>query len=781
MDFASRMAGQTWWREHVRGPLPLMGGYHELQLHDVTFCARRRTAYRLENTVRDFTDLDSRYSEVYWTMQKAVPLPPGIVKRFRNKVIAIRGYEVDQVRTLPNGTDVPVPITHAYNHHYCAWLVNSNDKVKEELHTHWHNHSHRWDPLQSPDGYSLSEFFSEGNGGEFRGSYHGYPRGYAQLLESPDLFHFSPMQIDTWNRSMGHDTALFHPGPLPKASRIPHSAGYSGLIECPCSDDLPREWAVAYSTTGCDGGAIANVKECVKAARLVVPSLRYNVVDGGAVGTAKNCSVVPHEDGTVDVLWNARPIERQVTTSDRNNNDTGGSDIKENKTDGSRLLSALSPQSPSSSSSLSPLVAFASMVSGDVNVTIVVDESDVSIHLTGPSDRWFGVAFGSLTMCIDWAFEECFKGGPYAIVVEGDTVSERKLDQHGRGHLIESTVVVESNTIVDGHRLLVLKRSLPGKTDEHYTFSRSDASIDMIAATGCGVSFGPHCEHSDSRLMLLAVGEETGLCRSGIEGSIGGQSFSNKGRCAEQPISDLVAQHNPTCKVQTYRGGLTCCRHGQSLLDNDQDIPWEDQYLEYRFKFRFYFEEYQPATTTRPPSHGHLTRVYWQTESFAGEYDIPQCSASTPRDQCVHSITSRFQVHQAVWGDMTDMAGVKLIYAGPHCHAPTCLSMDLWNADTGELLCHVEPVHGGSGGVYEEHGFLAIPPCLWGSVDDGLVEPVFLSLNTTLLSVKQNNNSLPHTGEMASWQMRGLLVPQFDDEESVRGVEGGGVQIEEGE
>ena len=38
--------------------LSQMGGYHELQLNDVTFCARRRTTYRLENTVRDSTELN---------------------------------------------------------------------------------------------------------------------------------------------------------------------------------------------------------------------------------------------------------------------------------------------------------------------------------------------------------------------------------------------------------------------------------------------------------------------------------------------------------------------------------------------------------------------------------------------------------------------------------------------------------------------------------------------------------------------------------------------------
>jgi len=34
-------------------------------------------------------------------------------------------------------------------------------------------------------------FISEGNGGESRKSFHGYPHGYAQLIESPQVNPFS--------------------------------------------------------------------------------------------------------------------------------------------------------------------------------------------------------------------------------------------------------------------------------------------------------------------------------------------------------------------------------------------------------------------------------------------------------------------------------------------------------------------------------------------------------------------------------------------------------------
>ena len=38
--------------------------------------------------------------------------------------------------------------------------------------------------------------------------------------------------------------------------------------------------------------------------------------------------------------------------------------------------------------------------------------------------------------------------------------------------------------------------------------------------------------------------------------------------------------------------------------------------------------------------------------------------------------------------------------------------------------------------------------------------PVLLTLDTQLLSVKKNNNTYGHYGEMASWQMRGIVVPK---------------------
>ena len=73
------------------------------------------------------------------------------------------------------------------------------------------------DTLEDASGIPTSQFYSEGNGGEFRKSYHGYPRGYAQLIESPEFFHIQPMQIDTKNRH--YNGTDFKPDLLPKVRK----------------------------------------------------------------------------------------------------------------------------------------------------------------------------------------------------------------------------------------------------------------------------------------------------------------------------------------------------------------------------------------------------------------------------------------------------------------------------------------------------------------------------------------------------------------------------------
>jgi hypothetical protein len=263
---------------------------------------------------------------------------------------------------------------------------------------------------------------------------------------------------------------------------------------------------------------------------------------------------------------------------------------------------------------------------------------------------------------------------------------------------------------------------------------------------------------------LVNVDAPTCICETGVQGTLGGNPFHKN--CPPPPTSDLKFQHNPTCSIETYVGGLLCCRHMEFLLDQNQK-SWDDV-MEYHLKFRFYFQEYTEQ-------QAEMVRLYWQTEAFAGEYDIVPCNQGTPREQCVQTITSRFNVKDTMnacdipgesWcsgkgsTDPAQTLGVQLIYAGPHCHAPDCLSMELYNAETGELICGMQPEFGNGTATYNEAGYVALPPCVWGNPEDGLMKPPFLPLDTELLSIKRNNNTYGHYGEMASWQMRGVVVPR---------------------
>jgi len=411
------------------------------------------------------------------------------------------------------------------------------------------------------------------------------------------------------------------------------------------------------------------------------------------------------------------------------------------------------------------------------------------LTLQGPADVWFGVGFNATTM----------GDLPYAIVVSPtsdgpSTVTEHKLGNHDPGHILTPSLTLVKDTVTADTRTITLKRSLAGLTKDHFTFVLGgDGRLSLISAVGSSPTFAYHKAKSSSPIFLTNdpntddPSPTTCLCENGVTGAICGNaeggclSWSTSGgqdltgaRCPNEPLSDLLAQNNPTCFLSTYKGGLGCCHHLNILLDKDQN-PWPDKTLHMKLKFRFYYQPFTPATSGQIASHQDLIRFYWQTESFAGEYDIPQGQSGSPGltlgdGGYVHTITSHWKVRDMVWGCdprtspdgcSANATGVNLIYAGGHCHAPSCLSIELYNNDTGALLCRQWPIYG-QGNVthdrFDEKGYVALPPCLWGATSEGLASPVTLSFDTNLRSVKHNNATYGHYGEMASWQMRGVLV-----------------------
>jgi len=184
------------------------------------------------------------------------------------------------------------------------------------------------------------------------------------------------------------------------------------------------------------------------------------------------------------------------------------------------------------------------------------------------------------------------------------------------------------------------------------------------------------------------------------------------------------------------------------------------------------------------PSHYNLPRYYYQTEASAGEYDIPPAFRRAGEPQIPGypwlPVSSKGNLHltpgTSCTGDCPDgpdcvcvhtityhwpMSNARMLYAGGHCHAPSCISIELDKNDTGmpELLCNQTTVYGKgevSRDKYDELGYIVLPPCLWGD-DAGLDKPAWLPPNTPMFSIKRNYNThAGHYGEMASWQMRGV-------------------------
>ena len=159
-------------------------------------------------------------SQNFWTDQGNNPIPAHIVERFKGKVMAITGYEQDQVMVTPVGQpgvnpekDVSVPINWAYNHHYMAWMTGTHSEMRhieaDPNDVSSHGSPTVWKAVELPSAKErassapTSQMFSEGNGGESRKSFHGYPNGFAQLIDSPSTWHITPMQIDTRRRDCG--------------------------------------------------------------------------------------------------------------------------------------------------------------------------------------------------------------------------------------------------------------------------------------------------------------------------------------------------------------------------------------------------------------------------------------------------------------------------------------------------------------------------------------------------------------------------------------------------
>ena len=406
-----------------------------------------------------------------------------------------------------------------------------------------------------------------------------------------------------------------------------------------------------------------------------------------------------------------------------------------------------------------------------------------TVTMTGPSAAWFAVGLNARVM----------SDKPYTLVANGSGVYEQHLGtcgseaEHCPGDLLNASITLISNTVFNGVRTVKFTRPFAGASPFHYTFDMKNApTIPFISAVGWDQVFAYHKAHENGMLSFAnPAGQPTCICDRGSGGELCEYDGTGCGTfvkaCVAEPNGDLLQQRNPTCNSKQYVGGLSCCVHNRIMLDEEQqNASLAGALLRYHMKWRFWFQEYNVAGADgATPTHYNLDRIYFQTEANAGEYDIPPayslpgnpvagydnwplntttpgttCTGTCPDGpdcECVHTIQAKFTV-----------GPTRLIYAGGHCHAPACKDIRLFRNDTGhemELLCWQRPKYG-VGEVdkdkYDEAGYLALPPCVWGD-EPGLNASLLLPPGTPIVSIKRNfNTKVGHYGEMASWQMRGV-------------------------
>jgi hypothetical protein len=579
---------------------------------------------------------------------------------------------------------------------------------------------------------------SGANGGEMRKSFHGVAPGHALIVESPTQLQVSPMQIDTWHReAMNISSGMWTPfvaGPLPTSSPARGwDALYSGLLECPVTTRITRAVDTDYVVQGSGSCThpVTTAAECFAAAAAAV---------GGNVAVKNTTG----SDAT-------RPAGCSVTTS------TSTPVVV-------ALFNTLSTTTATCASGASVLEGTAASL---INVTVRLDKhsGNATITLAGPADVWFGVGFNASRM----------PDFPWALVVEGSgDVTEHILGDHAAGSILAPSIAVLSSSVADGVRTAVVTRPLKGMTASYFSFDTSapDATIRFISALGSGPAFAYHKTHSSSVISLLPLDAAAGACvcpqprpfgegtgtltyiNTGQKGDVGqGTSgFDKRGMCKPWPASDMLDQQNPTCDVRTYAGGQSSCLHMWSLLDANQTIPWPDQQLVLYHKYRFWVQPYNESY------HQGLTRKdNWGLGSTI-EFDVPKCAEGVPG--CTRRADGLW-VHTVRGAFFTDGTLGAVHF---HCHAPTCLNMALYrcamgtplshcNETTGELMCSQTPVYGdGSAKLYQEPGYIEIPPCVWGKAEHGLEPPPPLD-NVPLFLIKTSNATVGHFGEMAAAQV----------------------------
>lgn len=112
--------------------------------------------------------------------------------------------------------------------------------------------------------------------------------------------------------------------------------------------------------------------------------------------------------------------------------------------------------------------------SQDMNVSIAISESNVTVSFAGPADKWYSFGLGNTVM-----------QGTNVIVVNGDgSIQENVLSRRGQGIQISTSFTVVSTQVIHNSRMTVITRMIDDISNQHYSYPQATGSEDLIWAYG---------------------------------------------------------------------------------------------------------------------------------------------------------------------------------------------------------------------------------------------------------------------------------------------------------
>ena len=428
-------------------------------------------------------------------------------------------------------------------------------------------------------------------------------------MHSPTQWVVEPMQIDTHNRQYNlTDHPGYKPSFLPRmdanGSVTDLRSGLSPLIECPCSDRTAktRVESPTILTSGTCDAAIASAAECMaQAAKVATVSSAATVSDAAL---PSGCLLMPDAHAYRAVFNTAK----------------SGRSCEIGHGPGSGAAPAVALEGRAS-------------VGGLVNVTLAHDGAEARLSLSGPADVWFGVGFAASAMA----------ERPYAIIVDGSGgVAERRLENHGPGALLQPSVTVVSSAVAVGVRTVVLTRPVAAPGPAHYALPTAPGALPLIAAVGGTPALAFHRAHASAPVVLLPTAVPACLCVPRATARIVYMNQSAEeypaGLCRDRPRSDMLrrgdgtgrAAANAACRLETYHGGLHCCKHRWFLTDRAQAPLIPERVDAYFLKWRYYFQEYAPAAPATPASHRHLHHWVFLIDADVNDYEEDNARCAPP-------------------------------------------------------------------------------------------------------------------------------------------------------